>query len=222
MVMTKLSIIYRSVNTLALYDNNAKIHNSEQVQAIARSISEFGFTNPILIDEAGEIIAGHGRLMAARLAGMDKVPCIVLEAMSEDQKKIYRIADNKIHEMGGWDLDKLSIEIRSLNLDAIDLQEICFDMKELDSLLNDDSDDIDSSCDGENDNNDSDCDDTDEASDTSTGSDEKSYSFTFVVDNENDKQIISNAISKVMMENYFDTTSEALLEIIRIYNSVEL
>lgn len=203
-----------------MYDNNAKIHNSEQVQAIARSITEFGFTNPILIDEVGEVIAGHGRLMAARLAGIDKVPCIVLEGMSEDQKKIYRIADNKIHEMGGWDLDKLSLEIRSLNLDAIDLQEIGFDMKELDSLLNNTSGDIDSSCDGEYENDNSD--DVDGDSDTSAGRNEKSYSFTFVVDNENDKQTISNAISKVMIENYFDTTSEALLEIIRVYNSVEL
>ena len=220
MVMTKLSIIYRSVNTLTLYDNNAKIHNPEQVQAIARSITEFGFTNPILIDEVGEVIAGHGRLMAARLAGMDNVPCIVLEDMSEDQKKVYRIADNKIHEMGGWDLDKLSLEIRSLSLDAIDLQEIGFDAKELDKLLNNISDDINSTCDGKDENDNSE--DVDGGSDTIAGCDEKSYSFTFVVDNENDKQTISNAISKAMIENYFDTNSEAVLEIIRVYDSVEL
>lgn len=92
------------VDQLVPYAKNAKLHSKEQVQAIAESITQFGFTNPVLIDENGEIIAGHGRVLAAKKLGLDKVPTRTLKGMSPEQKRAYRLADNRIGEIGGgWD-----------------------------------------------------------------------------------------------------------------------
>ena len=98
-----LSIEYRNINDLIPYVNNSRTHSDEQVTQIAASIKEFGFTNPILIDEQGGVIAGHGRVMAAKKLGLEQVPTITLAGLSDAQRKAYVIADNKLALNAGWD-----------------------------------------------------------------------------------------------------------------------
>lgn len=130
-----LAIVYRSLNSLIVYARNSRTHTDDQVRKIADSIEEFGWTNPVLIDEHGEIIAGHGRIMAAEVLVLDKVPCIVLEGLSDQQKKAYRIADNKLPLSAGWDDEMLRLELADL-LDAdFDVALTGFDEAELDALF---------------------------------------------------------------------------------------
>lgn len=211
--MKNLEITYLSVNTLVDYKSNAKTHSPEQVEAIANSIVEFGFNNPILIDEVGEIIAGHGRVLGAKLAGMDQVPCIVLEDLSEVQKKAYRIADNKIHELGGWDLEKLSLELNAINDEGFDLDLTGFDPDELNRLLAESGEDANYSSEGllfdEEDNNDS-------KSDSEEKLDQRQR-FAFLVSTQEAGTVL-NALKKAMGDNYLNSYDEAFIEIIRIYN----
>lgn len=109
-----LTIDYRKTGELIPYINNSRTHSEQQVHQVAASIKEFGFTNPILIDEGSGIIAGHGRLQAAQMIGMDEVPTITLEGLTEAQRKAYVIADNKLALNASWDLDILNIEMESL------------------------------------------------------------------------------------------------------------
>lgn len=109
-----MTIIYKNVEDLIPYVNNTRTHSKEQVNQIASSIKEFGFTNPVLIDEQGGIIAGHGRIMGAKLLKMDEVPTICLDGLSEAQKKAYIIADNKLALNAGWDEELLKLEIEAL------------------------------------------------------------------------------------------------------------
>ena len=104
----------KNVSELIPYVNNARTHNEAQVKQIASSIAEYGFTNPILIDDKGGIIAGHGRLEASRLLGYDTVPTITLEGLTEAQKKAYIIIDNKLALNASWDVSLLSAEIERL------------------------------------------------------------------------------------------------------------
>jgi DNA modification methylase len=122
------------VSKLIPYANNSRTHDDAQVAQIASSIKEFGFRNPILVDGLG-IIAGHGRLMAARKLGLDKVPTIDCSDMTETQKKAYIIADNKLALNSGWDTNLLSLELEQLDKDGFNLELIGFDSKELDALL---------------------------------------------------------------------------------------
>ena len=92
----KLKIVYRPLQKLSPYAHNARTHSPEQVAQLVESIKQFGWTNPVLIDEKGEIIAGHGRVMAAEVLKMDSVPVIVLSGLTDDQKKAYRLADNRL------------------------------------------------------------------------------------------------------------------------------
>lgn len=124
-----------SVETLIPYVKNARTHSDEQVAQIAGSIKEFGFNNPVLVDKDNSVIAGHGRLMAARKLGMDKVPVIHLEHMTEAQRKAYVLADNRIALNSGWDTSMLTLELQELK-DDIDLSLLGFDADELDALLN--------------------------------------------------------------------------------------
>lgn len=126
--MSELNVIpdYKSVNIndLIPYANNSRTHSDEQVNQIASSIKEFGFTNPVLIDSEGGIIAGHGRVMAAKKLGMEEVSCIVLAHLTEAQKKAYIIADNQLPLNAGWDIDMLRLEVETLqeldfNLDLL-------------------------------------------------------------------------------------------------------
>lgn len=122
-----MELKYKKTDELIPYARNSRTHSTEQVQQIAGSIKEFGFTNPILIDEQGGIIAGHGRTMAAQKLGMDEVPCIVLSGLTEAQKKAYIIADNKLALNAGWDEDMLKIELSELDEIGFDYSELGFD-----------------------------------------------------------------------------------------------
>lgn len=124
------------VSKLIPYAKNSRTHDDAQVAQIAASIKEFGWTNPILVDGEKGIIAGHGRLMAARKLGMDKVPVIELKDMTEAQKRAYVIADNKLALNAGWDNDFLTLELKDLEDEGFDLSLTGFDDKELDALLN--------------------------------------------------------------------------------------
>lgn len=122
---------------LAPYARNARTHSDEQVAQIAASIVEFGFTNPILVDREFGIIAGHGRLMAARRLELPEVPVIVLEHLSEAQRRALVIADNRIAENAGWDETLLRRELAALRIEAFDLELLGFSDGELDAVLAD-------------------------------------------------------------------------------------
>jgi DNA modification methylase len=124
----------KKVIELIPYVNNARTHSDEQVIQIAASIKEFGFTNPVLIDGENGIIAGHGRLMAAKKLGMEEVPTIELSHLSEAQRKAYILADNKLALNSGWDNNLLAIEFAELNELGFDLDLTGFTLDEIDAL----------------------------------------------------------------------------------------
>lgn len=130
-----MEIINKKVDELIPYVNNARTHSKEQVNQICASINEYGFTNPILIDEKGMIIAGHGRLMASKQLGLEQVPCIELKGLTEAQKKAYIIADNKMALNAGWDEELLKLELENLKELDFDLDLTGFDTSELDAIL---------------------------------------------------------------------------------------
>lgn len=119
----QLAVIYRPVAALKPDPRNARTHPKRQIEQLVRSIREFGFTNPVLVDEGLTLIAGHGRLRAAKELGLTEVPAITLEGLSEAQKKALRLADNKIALNAGWDL-----EILKLELDEIGTMDVDFDL----------------------------------------------------------------------------------------------
>jgi len=133
--MTDLKVEYKNIKELIPYCNNSRTHSDEQVLQIASSIKEFGFTNPVLIDGQGGIIAGHGRIMAAQKLKMDEVPTITLNDLSEAQKKAYIIADNKLALNSGWDDELLKIELEQLKELDFDLGLIGFSDDELALLM---------------------------------------------------------------------------------------
>jgi len=130
-----MKITQKKVDSLIPYINNSRTHSDEQVAQIAASIKEFGWTNPILVDGDNSIIAGHGRLMAARKLGYKEVPTIELSDLTETQKKAYIIADNRLALNAGWDNELLTIELNDLLADGFALELLGFDPKELDALL---------------------------------------------------------------------------------------
>ncbi len=136
-----LSVEMRDLTSLSLHARNARTHSKQQIEQIASSIRTFGWTNPVLTDGNKNIIAGHGRVEAARLLGIDRVPVIELTDLSEAQKRAYVIADNKLAEQAGWDSDLLRLELIDLNAMDLDfsLDVIGFETGELDLLLNEDS-----------------------------------------------------------------------------------
>ena len=130
----------RPVAELIPYAANSRTHSDAQVAQIAASITEFGFTNPVLIDGEGGIIAGHGRVLAAKALGLASVPVLVLDHLTAAQRRAYVIADNKLALNAGWDEDVLRAEIEALGAEDIDLGLLGFDDDELDALLNPPSD----------------------------------------------------------------------------------
>ena len=124
-----------AVERLIPYARNSRTHSPEQVAQIAASIREFGFTNPVLIDAAGGIIAGHGRVMGARQIGMAEVPCLRLGHLSETQKRAYIIADNKLALNAGWDEDMLALEFRDLLAEGYSAEMTGFSIPEIDQLI---------------------------------------------------------------------------------------
>lgn len=133
--MTNLTIETRSVEALIPYAANSRTHSDAQVAQIAASIKEFGWTNPILIDGENGIIAGHGRLLAARKLGLEEVPCVMLDHLSKAQQRALVIADNQLAMNAGWDMAMLAAEIEDLKLGDFDIDLLGFDDKFLDELL---------------------------------------------------------------------------------------
>jgi FkbM family methyltransferase len=117
----------RAIDTLKPYKNNARTHSEEQVQALADAIDEWGFTIPLLITEQSVVVAGHGRLLAAKRLGMEGVPCIVARGWSEEQIRAYCLADNRLAEMARWDDSLLKLELGALDAADFDLTLIGFD-----------------------------------------------------------------------------------------------
>ena len=127
------------VDRLKPYDRNARTHSPDQVTKIAASLAEFGFTNPILVDSADGIIAGHGRLMAAKELGLADVPVIVLDHLTDAQRRAYILADNKLAELAGWDVEMLREEMARLMDDDPALLFVAgFSELELSAALDDD------------------------------------------------------------------------------------
>lgn len=133
--MTPKDLEQRSIADLTPYARNSRTHSEAQVAQIAASITEFGFTNPILVDAEGGIIAGHGRVLAAQSIGLETVPVLVLDHLTEDQRRAYVIADNKLALNAGWDDDALRAEIEALADGGYDLDLIGFDAGEIQNLL---------------------------------------------------------------------------------------
>ena len=123
--MDKLNIVYKQIKELKPYKKNAKKHNKEQVEQIANSIKEFGFTQPVIIDKNNEVVAGHGRILGAKKAGLKQVPTVMLESLTEEQIKAYRLVDNKLNE-SEWDFGLLDEELGVLSED-IDMELFEFD-----------------------------------------------------------------------------------------------
>jgi ParB-like chromosome segregation protein Spo0J len=124
------------IEKLIPYARNSRTHSDQQVAQVAASIREFGFTNPVLIDAEDGIIAGHGRVMAARKLGLTEVPCIRLGHLTETQKRAYIIADNKLALNSGWDEEMLGLELAELREADFDLDLVGFDAGEIEAALN--------------------------------------------------------------------------------------
>ena len=119
------------LDSLKPYEKNAKGHGQEQVNKIADSIREFGFLSPLLIDKDYNIIAGHGRVMAAKQLGMEKVPAVFIEGLTETQRRAYILADNKLTELGGWDDDMVRIELEALNMEDFNIELTGFSLDDI-------------------------------------------------------------------------------------------
>jgi ParB family transcriptional regulator, chromosome partitioning protein len=130
-----LKIQYLSIDELVPYATNPRTHSEEQISQIAASIREFGFTNPILIDANQGVIAGHGRLAAAKELGLETIPCIDLSHLSDEQKRAYIIADNKLALNGGWNDELLRLELTDLKELGANLELTGFDAMELADIM---------------------------------------------------------------------------------------
>lgn len=117
------------------YERNARTHSAGQIRQIVASIKEFGFTNPLLVDGADGILAGHGRLAAAKDIGLAEVPVIVLDHLSTDQRRAYVLADNQLALNAGWDMELLQMEVAALNVVDFDLSLLGFSQDELAAAL---------------------------------------------------------------------------------------
>lgn len=133
--MSDLSIEYQSIESLIPYVRNARTHSEEQIAGIAASIREFGFNNPILVDGRRGVIAGHGRILAARKLEMTELPVIELGHLTETQKRAFILAENKLTERAGWDQELLSLEMADLQAAGFDLDLTGFDAGEIESML---------------------------------------------------------------------------------------
>lgn len=128
------------INKLVPYANNARTHNKEQILKLRSSLREFGFVNPVIIDREYNVLAGHGRIMAAKEEGIAEIPCVFVDHMTEAQKKAYILADNRMALDAGWDEELLSVEMQELQDLGFDLSMTGFDEKELTDLLGVDTD----------------------------------------------------------------------------------
>jgi ParB-like chromosome segregation protein Spo0J len=132
---TPLAVRYVALDALIPYARNSRTHSDEQIAQLAASLREFGFTNPVLVDAENGIIAGHGRVLAARKLGLTEVPVIELAHMTDAQRRAYVMADNRLAESAGWDKDLLSLEVADLTEHGFDVSLIGFSQKELADML---------------------------------------------------------------------------------------
>lgn len=139
------------IDKLVPYARNARTHSEEQITQLRSSLREFGFVNPVIVDKNYNIIAGHGRILAAKAEGIKEVPCVFAEHLTDAQKKAYILADNRLAMNAGWDNDMLAVELSDLQNEEFDLSLLGFETAELDKLLNpaDDVKDDDFDVDGE-------------------------------------------------------------------------
>ena len=128
-------VVERTIGTLRPFARNARTHSRKQVKQIAASIERFGFTNPVLVSDEGEIIAGHGRVEAATLLGWKTVPTIVLSHLSETERRAYVLADNKLALNAGWDKEILAIELQALSELNFDVELTGFSLAEIDLVI---------------------------------------------------------------------------------------
>lgn len=135
---TEMQIV--PITKLVPYVNNARTHSPEQINKLRSSLREFGFINPVIIDRDFGVIAGHGRILAAKEEGIAEVPCVFADHLTEAQKKAYILADNRMAMDAGWDEELLRVEIEALQAEAFDLSLTGFDEKELSDLFKDDTD----------------------------------------------------------------------------------
>lgn len=131
------AVIERPIEELTPSPRNARTHSRKQLRQLANSIERFGFTNPVLIDDDGQIIAGHGRVEAARLLGLKQVPTLALSHMSPAERRAYMLADNKLALNAGWDPDLLAQELQELIDIDFDLDLTGFSLAEIDLILDD-------------------------------------------------------------------------------------
>lgn len=139
------------VQKLIPYANNAKIHGKQQLEKLKKSIEEFGFLTPCLIDQDFNIIAGHGRVMAAKALKLEKVPCVFVEGLSEQQRKAYILADNRLGELGEWNMDLVCSELEVLKDEDFDIEITGFELDQDDLNIEIDDDnysetDVESRC----------------------------------------------------------------------------
>lgn len=119
--LKKMKIEVKKISDLLPYARNSRTHSDYQINQIASSIKEFGFTNPVLITKEGEIIAGHGRVLAAMRLTMEEVPCITLDHLTDNQRRAYVIADNQLALNAGWDYEMLKLEVDYLREESFDV-----------------------------------------------------------------------------------------------------
>jgi len=137
MSTSSLNVTYEPIQNLVPYERNARTHSKHQIRQIASSIRTFGFTNPVLVNRSKMIVAGHGRVQAAKLLAMRRVPTICLDSLTEDQVRAYVLADNKLATLANWDAGILAIELQHLNsLDLdFDVSVTGFEVGEIDLIL---------------------------------------------------------------------------------------
>jgi hypothetical protein len=133
--MGNLSIIYRKISELKPYPRNARTHSRKQLKQIAAAITEFGFTNAVLVDENDQIIAGHGRVQAAEQLGLAEVPTVQIAHLSATQKRAYILADNRLAEKAGWDQEILAVELQGLLADGFEVVLTGFEAPDIDVVL---------------------------------------------------------------------------------------
>ena len=125
------------IHDLKAYENNPRKISEESINAVAASIKEFGFKVPVIIDKDNVIIAGHTRILAAEKLGIEKVPCIIADDLTPKQIKAFRLADNKVSELSGWDFEKLEIELEELKELNLDFNMADFGFNQTESLFED-------------------------------------------------------------------------------------
>jgi hypothetical protein len=129
------SVSMQKTESLSPYDRNSRVHSERQIDQIVNSIREFGFTIPVLVDEKSMLIAGHGRVMAAQKMGLEEIPVMVATKWTDQQKRAYVIADNKLTENSTWDEELLKSEIKQLEFEEYNLDFLGFDVDELTNLF---------------------------------------------------------------------------------------